>query len=107
MTVCQHTLEASKVISDLKPYSAMKDSGVPWLEEVPVHWEVRRLKHICRLVYGNALATDVREHGTVPVFGSNGRVGFHSIANAKAPCIIIGRKGSFGKVNFSIEPVFG
>ena len=28
------------VIADSKPYPAMKDSGVPWLGEVPTHWEV-------------------------------------------------------------------
>jgi type I restriction enzyme S subunit len=28
------------MIADLKPYPAMKDSGVPWLGEVPVRWEV-------------------------------------------------------------------
>ncbi|MCE2487301.1 MAG: hypothetical protein J4F42_17435 [Desulfurellaceae bacterium] len=28
----------------LKPYPAYKDSGVPWLGEVPAHWEVRRGK---------------------------------------------------------------
>jgi type I restriction enzyme S subunit len=28
------------MISDLKPYPAMKDSDVPWLEEVPEHWVV-------------------------------------------------------------------
>ena len=28
----------------LKPYPAYRDSGVPWLGEVPAHWEVRRLK---------------------------------------------------------------
>jgi len=28
------------VIAELKPYPAMKDSGVPWLGEVPEHWEV-------------------------------------------------------------------
>ena len=94
------------MIDGLKPYPAMKDSGVTWLGMVPEHWEVRRLKQICRLAYGNALATDVREHGTVPVYGSNGCVGLHSSTNTKAPCIVIGRKGSFGKVNFSAEPVF-
>jgi type I restriction enzyme S subunit len=31
-------------IAGLKPYPAMKDSGAPWLGEVPEHWEVRRLK---------------------------------------------------------------
>ena len=30
------------MIADLKPYPAMRDSGVPWLGEVPKHWEVRR-----------------------------------------------------------------
>jgi len=29
---------------DLKPYPAMKDSGVQWLGEMPQHWAVERLK---------------------------------------------------------------
>jgi len=32
------------MINGLKPYPAMKDSGVPWLGEVPEHWEIERLK---------------------------------------------------------------
>ena len=28
----------------LKPYPEYKESGVPWLGEVPGHWEVRRLR---------------------------------------------------------------
>ena len=31
-----------------KPYPAYKDSGVPWLGEVPEHWEVRRIKTLFR-----------------------------------------------------------
>ena len=89
-----------------KPYAAYKRSGVPWLSKVPAHWEVRRLKTVCRLTYGAGLAADFRQDGAVPVYGSNGRVGYHTTANTKAPCIIIGRKGSFGKVNFSTDPVF-
>ena len=38
----------------LKPYPAMKDSGVPWLGEVPDHWEVRRLKHAAQLIMGQS-----------------------------------------------------
>ena len=90
----------------LKPYPETKDSGVEWLGEIPAHWKVLRLKHICRMAYGDALAGDVRQDGAVQVFGSNGRVGFHDAANTEAPCIVIGRKGSFGKVNYSDEPVF-
>ena len=88
------------------PYPAYKPSGVEWLDDVPAHWEIRRLKQICRLAYGDALATGVRQDGVIPVFGSNGRVGFHNSANTKSPCIVIGRKGSFGKVNYSRDPVF-
>ena len=37
----------------LKPYPAYRDSGVPWLGEVPTHWEVRRLGQMGRLSKGN------------------------------------------------------
>jgi len=36
------------VIADLKPYAPYKDSGVPWLGEVPEHWEVWRGKWLFR-----------------------------------------------------------
>ena len=32
------------MIADLKPYPAMKDSGVSWLGDVPEHWTTVRLK---------------------------------------------------------------
>ena len=32
------------MISDLKPYAEYKESGLPWLEEVPGHWEIKRGK---------------------------------------------------------------
>ena len=41
------------MIADLKPYPAMKDSGVGWLGDVPDHWEVRRLGQIGRFSKGN------------------------------------------------------
>ena len=34
------------MIANLKLYPAMKDSGVPWLGEVPEHWEVRKLRQM-------------------------------------------------------------
>lgn len=37
------------MITNLKPYPAYKDSGVPWLGLVPAHWEVRRLKRVARI----------------------------------------------------------
>jgi len=94
------------MIADLKPYAEYKESGLPWLGRVPGHWELRRLKQIARLTYGDALPRTGHTEGTVPVFGSNGRVGWHSNSNTTAPCIVVGRKGSFGKINFCNEPAF-
>jgi type I restriction enzyme S subunit len=36
------------VIEELKPYPRMKDSGVPWLGQVPDHWTVPRARYLFR-----------------------------------------------------------
>ena len=36
------------MISNLEPYPASKRSGIPWLEEVPSHWETERGKRLLR-----------------------------------------------------------
>ena len=38
------------MIADLKPYSAYRESGLPWLGDVPEHWDVKRLKLLLREV---------------------------------------------------------
>ena len=38
------------MIADLKPYPAYKESGLPWLGDVPEHWDVKRLKLLLREV---------------------------------------------------------
>ncbi len=34
------------MIDELKPYPALKDSGVPWLGKVPEHWDVRSFRAV-------------------------------------------------------------
>ena len=36
------------MIADLKPYPEYKESGLPWLGQVPGHWSVRRIKTVLR-----------------------------------------------------------
>lgn len=36
------------MIVDLKPYPSMKDSGIPWIGDVPAHWELKRAKWLFR-----------------------------------------------------------
>ncbi|HSO81332.1 restriction endonuclease subunit S [Thiocapsa sp.] len=74
--------------------------------EIPEGWQFLPLKRITRFGYGDALASDIREQGGVKVYGSNGAFDEHSEANTLGHCIIIGRKGSYGKLNYSNDPVF-
>ena len=64
------------------------------------------LKHVARFEYGDALAQEARAEGEVPVYGSNGITGAHDAANTLGPAIIVGRKGSFGKITWTDEPGF-
>jgi type I restriction enzyme S subunit len=41
-------IEADEVVRRFKPYPAYRSSGVEWLNEIPTHWEVKRLKHTLR-----------------------------------------------------------
>jgi type I restriction enzyme S subunit len=65
-----------------------------------------RLKFVTRFDYGEALPVDEPQYGPVAVFGSNGAFASFSRFNTAAPVIVVGRKGSYGKVNWNDEPVF-
>jgi type I restriction enzyme S subunit len=41
---------ASAVTRGIDPGIKMRDSNVPWLGEIPAHWELRRMKYLFRLV---------------------------------------------------------
>jgi type I restriction enzyme S subunit len=60
-----------------------------------------RLKFICHLGYGDALPKDDVSAGDIPVFGSNGQYTTTTERNTGAPAIVVGRKGSYGKVNWT------
>jgi type I restriction enzyme, S subunit len=58
------------MIFDLKPYPAYKDSGVPWLGEVPENWDMRKLRSVLRRVTERnrpdlPLLSVVREKGVI------------------------------------------
>jgi type I restriction enzyme S subunit len=64
------------------------------------------LRHVARMSYGDALATETRAEGDIPVMSSGGVTGTHDRANTTAPCIVIGRKGSHGSVHWSDDAAF-
>ena len=67
-------------------------------------WPEVELGEICEFKYGKSLPAEARDGGPFPVYGSNGVVGSHSAAITGAPVVIIGRKGSFGEIEYSTSP---
>ena len=65
-----------------------------------------QLRHAGRFKYGDSLRVDNRLDGDVLVYGSNGPVGRHNISNTGSPVVVVGRKGSHGKLQYSPRPVF-
>jgi predicted GIY-YIG superfamily endonuclease len=68
---------------------------------IPTGWGTAKLDAICELAYGKALREDVRNVGTIPVFGSNGQVGWHNEPLVKGPGVVVGRKGNPGFVTWA------
>ena len=65
------------------------------------NWRESQLGDEVELAYGKSLPAHARETGTFKVYGSNGCVGSHSSPLVSGPGIVVGRKGSVGKVVYS------
>ncbi len=74
--------------------------------KLPEGWKEVECKDLFELKYCSSLPEDERISGNYCVYGSNGVVGLHNQAITKGKTIIVGRKGSIGKVNFSEKKCF-
>ena len=69
--------------------------------KLPNGWKECKLGEVIELLYGKGLREQDRKPGNIPVYGSNGIVGYHNEYLVKGPGIIVGRKGSVGEVKYS------
>ncbi|HEB35851.1 MAG TPA: restriction endonuclease subunit S [Candidatus Aminicenantes bacterium] len=67
-------------------------------------WLSTTLREVANLNYGKNLPSKIRIPGDVPVYGSNGIVGWHNEAIVNKAGIIVGRKGSVGAIQLSNRP---
>ncbi len=70
------------------------------------NFEEVKLGDLFELKYGSSLPQEKRVAGKYDVYGSNGIVGQHNLASTKGETIIVGRKGSIGKINLSNKSCF-
>ena len=76
------------------------------LGEIPEGWEVKVLGEVIELAYGKALKAGDRKGGDIPVYGSNGQVGWHDEKLSDGPGIVVGRKGNPGIVTWAHSDFF-
>ncbi|MBH3092211.1 restriction endonuclease subunit S [Serratia ureilytica] len=89
-------------IKKQKPLPEISEEEKPF--ELPVGWEWVRFGNIYEMEYGDNLPQDKRTNtGEYNVYGSNGVVGTHNEPCVNSPCIVIGRKGSAGALNLSLN----
>ena len=69
-------------------------------------YELVQFDKMALLEYGKPLPEEARIAGKFPVMGSNGIVGYHNTFLVKGPTIVVGRKGSAGKLNYIAEDNF-
>ena len=72
----------------------------------PDGWGYRALGDLLELHYGKALRADERQGGNIPVYGSNGQIGWHDRKLVDGPSIVVGRKGNPGVVTWSQRDFF-
>ena len=76
------------------------------LGEAPEGWGVKALGELIELAYGKALKANDRQGGDIPVYGSNGQVGWHNERLVAGPGIVVGRKGNPGIVKWAQSDFF-
>jgi type I restriction enzyme S subunit len=69
-------------------------------------WNSTTWGEVATLEYGKSLKDYQNSSGDVPVFGTNGPIGFTDKPLCNFPSVIIGRKGAYRGVHYSKKPFF-
>ncbi len=67
---------------------------------IPKKWNLTILNNIASFQRGHDMIADDFREGPFPVISSSGIIGYHNVATTKGPNVIVGRKGSIGKVHY-------
>ncbi|WP_052764019.1 restriction endonuclease subunit S [Microvirga massiliensis] len=105
---------------DFGPIRAKREGRPPYLspelwslfpdhlndENCPTGWSTKPWREIASLEYGKRLDGYQASSGDVPVYGTNGLIGWHNQALCPEAGVIIGRKGAYRGVHFSDKPFY-
>ena len=67
-------------------------------------YKVRTLDELVKIKYGKNQRKVESPHGTIPIYGTGGLIGYATEALYTKPSVLIGRKGTIDKVKFIKDP---
>lgn len=70
------------------------------LGRIPVEWDVVPIGEMALLQRGHDITESVLVHGPYPVVSSGGVVGWHNEFTSNGPNVVVGRKGTIGKIHY-------
>lgn len=87
----------------MEKYNEYKDSGIEWLlDKIPSHWEVKRIKDLCRMQSGFYISANDFQDSGFPIYGGNGFRGFSKDYNHDGFYTLVGRQGALcGNINYA------
>ena len=89
-------------VSDtFRPYIEKERVELEWVKS---GWEETTLGEFSPFLYGKSLPENIRREGNIPVVSSSGVTGRHDTALVQTKGIVIGRKGTVGKITRIQEP---
>ena len=81
-----------------RPYPAYKPSGVPWLGDVPAHWEVGHLRRFANCLDGTRVPLSAVERdtmqGSIPYWGANNIIDYVNDWLFDEPLVLLGEDGA-------------
>ena len=99
----RRALNTRAVTRGLDPHAPLRDSGIPWLGEIPAHWGLKKLAFLVSLKSGESItADDISDEGQYPVYGGNGLRGYTDRFTHEGEYVLIGRQGALcGNINYA------
>jgi len=84
-------------------YQIYKNSETEWLEQIPEHWQEKRIKDLSFLQSGINITSDqIEEEEKYPVYGGNGLRGYFPQYTNEGEYVLIGRQGALcGNINYA------
>ena len=85
-------------LTEVKPYPAYKTSQIPWIGEIPEHWEVSHLRYFCECLDGRRIPLSAEnrgdKQGNIPYWGANSVIDHINGWIFDEPLVLVGEDGA-------------